>query len=276
MKKIILIIPILITIFYFSNNYFSNKINSEKNIVNNLETVSEKNWLNFLQTKNKDFSILELNLNEINLSFWWVKINKISEFDKFDKFYAKDFYKNLSQENLQNKEIIATVNWQFFTNLEKKNTALSFPLKSNWKILTSYMDNEIPKRTLIIEKEWNAKILEWYSKKYLENIKNKEVIVAFTPEVTARRYASIWRTYIWLKDSKTLIFFIAKNKNQADMNDIIKNYWIKDEDIIMMDWWPSSQFSFLKNNLPWTKWEQFYGKWEVPHMFIIYKKTKKY
>ena len=260
---------------YFAHNYEEEKLLkymvNKKGLfikINTQDIKYNKNWLKFSQNKNWNFSILELDLNKINFSFGWVDINKISDFDKFNKFYAKDFSKNISQENLKDKEIIATVNWQFFTNIKKKNTALSFPLKSDWKILTDYMDNEIPKRTFIIDENWNAKILGWYKKEFLENPKNREVIVAFTPKVTARRNAKIGRTYIWIKSSKNIVFFIAKDKNQEEMNEIIKGYWIEEKNIIMMDWWPSSQFWFNS----WEKFEQYYWKWEVPHVFVIYKK----
>jgi len=255
MKKILLLLLLIFSISSCSNDeLIKNKIVEKYN----------QNWIKFIQNKTGNISIIEVNTNIASLSFGWVKINKISDFDKFDKSYAKDF----SENNLKNKKIVATINWQFFTNLEKKNTALSFPLKSDWKILTDYMDNKIPKRTFVIDNNWNAKILEWYKKEFLENKNYKEVIVAFTPEVSARREAKIWRTYIWIKSPKNVIFFIAKNKNQEQMNKIISDYWIKKENIIMMDWWPSSQFSFYENN----KFKQYYGWWAVPQFFVIYNK----
>jgi len=257
--KIIILLLLVFALFSCSNQEIKK---------DNLIEIYNKDWLKLFQTKNKDFSVIEINTKTAGFSFWWAEINKISNFDKFNKFYAKDFPKHLSQGNFNNKEIIATINWQFFTNLTKKNTALSFPLKSNWKILTNYIDNKIPKRTFIIDNNSNAKILEWYKKDFLENKNFKEVIVAFSPEVTARRNTKIWRTYIGIKNSKNIIFFVAKNKNQEEMNKIIFDYWIKKGNIIMMDWWPSSQFSFkLKNNF-----KQFYWKWEVPQVFIVYKK----
>lgn len=114
-------------------------------------------------------------------------------------------------------------------------TALSFPLKSNWKIITNYLDNQLAKRTLVIDKAWNTKILEWYKKEYLEDKNNLEVIVAFNPNVNAKRYIKLWRTYIWIKDSKHIVFFIAKNRTQDKMNKLIKDYWIEEENIIMLD-----------------------------------------
>ena len=98
-----------------------------------------------------------------------------------------------------------------------------------------------------------------------EKIRAMESIIA-----EARKDSKIWRTYIWLDWDKKVIFFIAKNKNQQQMDKIISDYWIETENIIMMDWWPSSQFSYFKNNWIWYPWEQFYWEWEVPHYFMIY------
>ena len=259
MKKIILLFLLIFSIYSCSNDEL---------IKNNIIEKYNQNWVKFIQNETWNISIIDVNTDIAKLSFWWVKINKISDFDKFDKSYAKDFNWKFRKDT----KIIATINWQFFTNLEKKNTALSFPLKSDWKILTNYMDNKIPKRTFVIDNNWNAKILEWYKKEFLENKNYKEVIVGFTPEVSARREAKIWRTYIWIKSPKNVIFFITKNKNQAEMNKIISYYWIKKENIIMMDWWPSSQFSFYENNGLWTERKQYYGWWAVPQFFVIYNK----
>jgi hypothetical protein len=55
-----------------------------------------------------------------------VKINKISDFDKFDKSYASNFEYDYEKFNSY-----FLINGQFFTNIKKKNTALSFPLKSD-------------------------------------------------------------------------------------------------------------------------------------------------
>jgi len=255
LKQTLLILILIFSIISCGKNEIKN---------NKLLENFNQNWVKLLQTEKKYFSIIELDLEKSKLSFWWVDVNKISDFEKFNKFYTNYFLEKFTKND--DKNIIATINWQFFTNIKKKNTALSFPLKSNWKIFTDHIDNKIPKRTFIIDEDGDAKILEWYRKEYLENENYKELIVAFTPEVRARKEDKIWRTYIWLKSSKKIVFFIAQNKNQKEMNKIISDYWIKEENIIMMDWWPSSQFSFKDKD----NFKQYYWWWEVPQVFIIY------
>ncbi len=264
MKKII----ILITVLFLSscglqnNNWIENITNKQ-----NLKLVWKTKWISFYQNNSWDLSIIDIDLNSAWISFWWVKINKISKFDKFDKFYASEF-----KYDFKTIKPYFIVNWQFFTNLKDNYTALNFPLKSNWVILTDYIDNNIPKKTFIIDEKWNAKILGWYKKDFLKNKNYKELIVAFSPEVKARENAEIWRTYIWLKSEKNVIFFIAKNKNQLQMNKIISDYWVKNDNIIMMDWWPSSQFAYLQNSNFLNKYKQYYGQWKVPQFFLIYYK----
>lgn len=249
---------------------------------------SKSKWLDFYQNEDATVSILELNLDSSNISFAWLNTKFVkwenwwdneveleyeaenSVFNRFNKYYAKEFRDKIDFDS-RKYFVNAFVNGQFFTHLKPdEKTGLSFPIKSHGKIITSYMDNEIPKRTFVIDKYENAKIFEWYDKKYLENPDYKELIVAFSPEVNARKNEEIWRTYIWLKDSKTIVFFIAKNKNQKQMNEIIKNYWIKEENIIMMDGWPSSQFAYFNNKWPGSEFEQYYWQWTVPHYFVIY------
>ena len=176
--------------------------------------------------------------------------------------------------------------WFYFLDVtDKERTWLSFPIKSHWDgiindiegmwhtrapVRETYIDNEIPKRTIVITQDWSAKILEWYSEEYLNNPEYLELSVAFTPDVTARRDEAIWRSYIWLKCENdicnNIIFFVADNKTQADMDTIIADYWVERDNIIMMDWWPSAQFSYA--------WEEktFYWKWKVPQFNIIYEK----
>ena len=257
--------------YYISDNWNIETLEKCFDIKNNknwYNLKSKTKWIDFYQDETWDLSILDIDLGSAKISFGWVNIDEkyIEEFERFNKSYAKNL-----EYNHKKFHSYGVVNWQFFTNVKNKETALSFPVKSEWKIITDYMDNEIPKRTFITDKNWEAKILEWYKKEFLEDKNNEEVIVAFTPEVRARRNSKIWRTYIWLLSSKNIVFFIAKNKTQKQMNKIISDYWIKSENIIMMDWWPSSQFAYYENNWPWSGWEQFYWKWEVPHYFIVYK-----
>lgn len=264
--------------------------------------VSKSKWLDFYQDSTGDISVLELDLTTAQVSFGWVNTKFdadvwfVSEQDaraitqtsteniNFDiNYYTPDislnrFYKDTASDITQKLKydmrafnISAVVNGQFFTKLGDEKTGVSFPIKSNGEIIATHVDNDIPKRTLVIDTQGQAKILEWYQSEYLNDPKYSELIVAFTPEVRARENAKIGRTYIWLLDANTMVFFIARNKNQDQMDSILAVFGIKPENIIMMDGGPSSQFAYYENQWPGSKFEQYYWEWEVPHYFVIYK-----
>ncbi len=222
-----------------------------------LKWIYKDEWLSFFQSDDKNISIIDVDLDKYWISFWWLEEDWIF----YKKYLAVDYLKSLSNEN-----VFAVVNWQFFLDVESERTGLSFPVKSDWKIFTDYLDNEITKRTLIVNSNNEAFIKEWYLEKDLLDEDDREVIVAFNPDVNARWKDKIWRSYIWLKWTKNVIFFIAKNLTQEDMNQIIKDYWVEKEDVIMLDWWPSAQFA--------TKLEDvnYYWGWWVPQFNLIYKR----
>lgn len=247
-------------------------------------------WMDLYQDNTWNMSVLDIDLTSAKIDFGWAntkfkiiterynraKIETDLEYEKenselfrFNRFNASEFPSTFAREYYIKNNIHAVVNWQFFDQ-NKNPTFLSFPVKSNWKIINSHIDNDIPKRTFVIDSNWNAKILEWYKKEFLENQNYKDLIVGFTPDVIARKESKIWRTYIWINNSKNVVFFVAKNKTQEEMNKIISDYGIKKENIIMMDWWPSSQFSYYDNKWPWSEREQFYWESKVPHYFVIY------
>jgi len=230
-------------------SYYLDDTGTKKTLESCREFIYEENKYNFIaskkgvelfQSKNKDISIIEVDLQKTWVSFWGLIKN--------ENFYKKMYAQNVALNFTDVDSIFWVVNWAFFLDVKDKNrTGLSFPIKSQWilkgekEIKETFMDNEIPKRTIVITKSWDAKIFEWYKEKYLENKNYIEVSVAFSPEVTARRNAKIGRSYIWLKCKNTIcntmIFFIADNKTQLDIDKIIADYWVKRENIIMMDWW---------------------------------------
>ncbi len=254
MKKLLLILFLLL-------NY---------SCTNTTSLVHEEKWIKLYQNSNKELSIIDVDLNNAWVSFWMINTStwKLSidyektnsKKERFYRFYAKDI-----QVWASNK-VFAMVNWQFFNSV-KNPTFLSFPVKSGWKIINSYLDNDLTKRTLIIDNSDNLKILEWYDKKELSNTNNKELIVAFNPNVDSSYSDKIWRSYIWIKWDKNIVFFIAKSKTQLEMEEIITEYGITKNNVIMMDWWPSAQFSYFNNWL-----NSFYWEWAVPQYNIIYRK----
>lgn len=272
--------------------------NEDKYIDKWYNLISNTDWIWLYQDNTWDISVIDIDLSRAKVSFGWVDqvnkklikktgsewfINKAFEWRfarynlveesedtslyNFNRTDASETFWNFSYfwERKNRQYLFAAVNWQFF-NANNNPTFLSFPVKSNWKILSSYVDNEIPKKTIIIDKNNKVKILEWYKKEYLDEVSNKELLVAFTPDVIARKDSKIWRSYIWIIWDNNIIFFIAKNKSQDDMNKIISDYWVKKEDIIMLDWWPSAQFVYYE----WMVVNNFYWEWGVPHYFMIY------
>ncbi len=255
--------------YYIDDNWNIRKLEKcidFKNPYKGYNLISKIRGVNFYQNNSWDLSIIDIDLNIAGIDFWGV--DKLSKQDLYN--FKRHFASNFNY-NYKKYSAYFFINWQFF-DPNKNPTFLSFPLKSNWKIISDYMDNNISKRTFIIDNSKNAMILEWYKKDFLENKNYKELIVWFNPGVNANINSKIWRTYIWLLSSKKVVFFIAKNKTQDEMMKIILDYWIKKENIIMMDWWPSSQFAYFENDWPWSMWKQFYWWWKVPQVFVIYNK----
>ncbi len=266
--------------------------------------ISWTEWIKLYQNKNKDISIIDIDLKEAWISFWWVDqtdsetlnyndklwyLNKRfrwqlktynlkeesnwSNIDNFKRsFIKKSFWEsNYLNKNWNNEFLFAVVNWQFF-NANKENTTLSFPVKSNWKILNSYIDNDKKKKTLIIDINGKVRIIDWYKEVYLSDDNNVEVIVWIDPIEDFSKDNSLWRTYVWITWDDRLVFFIAESKTQEEMKQIALDYGIDEQNLIMFDWWPSSQFAYFDLNRIWWWINSFYWKWEVPHYFMIYKK----
>ncbi len=240
-----------------SKLYYLSDLNKEKYSI-----IYQEQGIKFLQSEDKNISIIDLDLDKYWVSFWWLK----RDWNFYKKYYANELLSVLNNEN-----IFATINWQFFLDIKSERSGLSFPVKSYGNIFTDYVDNEIEKRTLIITKENKAFIKDWYNKEDLEDSDNSEVVVAFDPEafhprLFARQNSKIWRSFVWLKGEKNVIFFIAKKLTQKEMKLVMESYWISEKDIIMFDWGGSSQFA--------TKLEDtnYYGWRKVPHFNFIYKR----
>lgn len=77
---------------------------------------------------------------------------------------------------------------------------------------------------------------------------------------------------MWVIWDDRVVFFVAKSKTQAEMKDIALDYGIEEQNLVMLDWWPSSQFAYFDVfEIGWWM-NKFYGWWEVPHFVMIYKK----
>lgn len=265
--------------------------------------ISWTDWINIYQNESKDLSIIDIDLDKSWISFWWVTqtntkyldyhknlwyINKrfrwqlktynLQEekdwfnFDNFKRQYINEAFweNNFLKVWWDSKTIFAVVNGQFF-NVNKNNTTLSFPVKSNWKILNSYVDNDKLKRTIVIDKVWVIKIIDWYEEEYLNDNENREVLVWINPSEDFSKNSSLWRTYMWMIWDNRVVFFVAKSKTQSEMKQITLDYGIEEQNLVMLDWWPSTQFAYFDIfEVGW--WiNSFYGWWEVPQFIMIYK-----
>jgi hypothetical protein len=90
---------------------------------------------------------------------------------RYKRYYADDF-----SNHFDSKNVFAFINGQFFNQLID-STSLSFPVKSDGKIINSYVDNDIKKSTFVITKNNTAKIIHDYNAEFLQNPDYTEVIV---------------------------------------------------------------------------------------------------
>jgi hypothetical protein len=273
------------------------------------ENIWNKKWYNFTfkydwveiyQSHEKDISIIDIDLTKAWILFGWVRnINSeytkewtglintrykwkkeifniipemlSSQFDRFERKKAEDIlweYSYITKNN-KNFPIVAAINWQFF-NANKNPTFLSFPLKSNGQIISSYIDNDKLKKTFIIKNDEIAEIKDWYNSIDLENSQYQELIVWIDPKEDFGINMKLWRNYVWIVWDKNIVYVIAQNKTQWEMDVIMKNYWI--ENYMMLDGWPSAQFSYYDNYWPGGSIHNFYWKWWVPQYNFIYTK----
>ena len=219
----------------------------------------------FLQNKKWDVSLLDVDLTQAWISFWGVHLSNTrthnSNHNEFKRFRADETSKYLNIAHMNWSETLAYINGQFFTHIED-TTLLSFPVKSDWKILSSYMDNELKKRTLAISKTWKAYVSQWFNTGLLSDRNYPEVIVGINPVEDFIQEREVGRSYVWLMSENKIVFFITKTKNQAQMTQILSDYWVAEQNMIMFDGWPSAQFNY--------QWQSFYGDWWVPQYTIVY------
>lgn len=242
-------------------------------INNDFKQVSKSNGLNIYTNSDKSLYLLKVDLDKVEIDFGWV-ITEGKKIYESDETKNERFKRVASYELNQfsgNENILWALNGQFF-NAHLSTTFLSFPVKSNGKIISSYMDNKLQKRTFIIDNQWVPKILEWFNSNFLENSNHKDVIVWINPEENFLKDKRLPRNFMWIIDHKNIIFVLAKAKTQAEMVEILKEKWIDFENIIMFDWWPSSQMSYIEKSEDKLLLHQVYWGWKVPHLFLLRKK----
>lgn len=230
------------------------------------DLVWKKYWFDFYQKKWQETSIFVVDLAYNNFDFWVLKANSWSIFEWENPEFSR--FKRLWIDDIETYKNYFLVNWGFF-NASKDPTALSFPLKIDWKIINSHIDNDLPKRTLILENNV-LKILDWFDKKYLDDENITSLAVAFHPLNTdLMKDVKLWRTFFWIDNYWNLVFVVSNSSTQQNMIDVMKDFYVKEENIIMFDWWPSSWFWFFDPTWPWAEFEVKYFDWKVPHLFWI-------
>lgn len=257
-------------------------------------------WVEIYQNSEKDISIIDIDLNKAGVIFWWVRdVNteytkewsefitsryrgkqktynlisesQSSESDRFERKKSQDILWEYSYITKNKKQfpIVAAINWQFF-NANKNPTFLSFPLKSNGQIISSYVDNDKLKKTFIITEKQKAIIKKWYNSEDLKNHGYEELIVGIDPSENFWKNMKLWRNYVWIHWDKNIVYILAQNKTQWEMDTLMQNYWI--ENYMMLDGWPSAQFSYYDNYWPGGFIHNFYWNWRVPQYNFIYTK----
>lgn len=257
-------------------------------------------WVEIYQSSEKDISIIDIDLNKAGIIFWWVRdihteykeewywfienrewwekeiYNLVWETqssisDRFERKKAKEILWGYSyiHKDGQRFPIVTAINWQFF-NANKNPTFLSFPVKSNWKIISSYVDNDKLKKTFIINNDETAEIKNWYDAQDLKNTEYEELIVWIDPTEDFCKNMKWARNYVWIIGNKNIVFILAQDKRQWEMDTIMKNYGI--ENYMMLDWWPSAQFSYYDIYSAGSFIHDFYWNWWVPQYNFIYTK----
>jgi hypothetical protein len=263
MKKIqILIIIAILLIAWF---WLSYKNSNNSNIIYN------HSGLQVTQSLDKSVSILKLDLIQLNLDFWGVESDNVletpdSKLDRFNRLAATQ-----AQKLSWYPKVLAWINGQFF-NANKNPTFLSFPLMSNKQIISSYVDNQLQKKTFVIGDDYIPRILDWYKADMLLNSDYKDLIVWIHPDENFMKNSSLPRNFMWILDNTTLIFILATSKTQGEMTQLMYDQWVSQSNIIMFDGWPSAQFALFDYSTEKPTIQDHYGRWAVPHFFVVSEK----
>ncbi len=255
---ITIIIFLIITWFFYKNSTDYTKIYNHSG-------------LKVSQSLDKSVSILKLDLMKLNLDFWGVQSDNVLEtpdtkLDRFNRLAASEAFK-FSKDS----KILAWINGQFF-NANKNPTFLSFPVKSDSQIISSYVDNHLLKRTFIMNSSDTPEILEWYTPEMLQDKTNHNLIVWIHPDENFMKNTSLPRNFMWILDDNTVIFILATSKTQTEMTQLMLSQWVPESNIIMFDGWPSAQFSLFDYSTEKPTVQPHYGRWSVPHFFVVREK----
>ncbi len=149
---------------------------------------------------------------------------------------------------------------------------MSFPVKSDNQIISSYMDNLLQKRTFVMNSSNVPKILECYTSVMLQNKLNNNLIVWIHPDENFMKDSSLPRNFMWILDNDTIIFILTTSKTQTEMSQLMIAEWVPESNIIMFDGSPSAQFSLFDYTQEKPTVQAHYGRWSVPHFFVVSEK----
>lgn len=110
----------------------------------------------------------------------------------FNKSKIKDWWNKYS-----NYSNFAMVNGQFFDH-NRNPTPISFSLKADGNIIVDYLDNSLPKKTLLRTIDGNFYIKDGYDQSYLSSSSISDVLVGLfhTVNVGDKQWYPIGRNYI--------------------------------------------------------------------------------
>jgi hypothetical protein len=201
--------------------------------------------------------------------------------------YSNKIYKRESLDYLYNffnsSSLFSMTNGQFFDN-NSSTTKLSFPVKGSWnQLATINGEVNLSKRTLYIKTDGYAYIEDGYNASLLSDYDVSDLIVSLHPDVGKSSGFKIGRSYIGgysancsvSADCKYthLIFLVAANKKQSQMETIASNWGILPKSLIMMDGSGSAQIKAGNKSLYGSNSTIRHNeeKRELPHVISIYE-----
>jgi hypothetical protein len=192
-----------------------------------------------------------------------IHFNSLKQHNNQNSFYRYSIKKIFDDLEKKDNNLHIVINGSFFDNASNPSS-LSFSTKSNGKILTMlYSENTETKkrrkdlRQLVVFRGTPV-ILRNLSLKQINGLQNSDevtdLITGFSPNIDKSKRVTIGRHYIGgipYKNCnpdinpcayKFLLFFIAKDKTQSEMDSIVEKWGIQQGSIIMMDGSGSAQY----------------------------------
>ena len=177
------------------------------------------------------------------------------EFDTFDHSYGDKYERHTMQKwwnDYADYSTFAMVNGQFF-NHKINPSKIAYPVKADGNIITSHVDNNDAKRSLLVSNSGEVYIRNGYNSFFMNSYNIKDMIVGLSPSVEKKKWWPIGRNYIGgiprgncnpnvsSCTYRYIIFFIGKGQSQPNFLSRIMYWGVKEKSIVMMDGSASSQ-----------------------------------